>query len=229
VIAETIPEAYDAIGKQVSQPFLRRKSPHPTFPMGRYVSQPLSVQCETIGDIRNFLMSCRYVSDQELFGKPDYWQPPEEFENRKKGDCEDFALWTWRQLLNMGYDARFIGGSAGRYGDGHAWVEYFKDGRCFLLEPLCCRLGYTIPRLSTLRYEPRISVSWDGKTLKYFSHKKPASQVGWKILALLVPEYLIFWFWYSLNIFFHLPRIAWSTLRWKVFRRELWSRKARKG
>jgi len=42
MIAEIIPEAYDANGTQVSQPFLRRKGPHPTFPMGRYVSQPLT-------------------------------------------------------------------------------------------------------------------------------------------------------------------------------------------
>jgi len=223
VIAETIPEAYDSTGRQVSQPFLRRKGTHPTFPMGRYVSQPLSIQCDTMGDVRNFLRSCKYVTDEELFGQRDYWQPPEDFEKRKKGDCEDFALWTWRQLLSMGYHARFVGGSAGRYGDGHAWVEYFEDGKCFVLEPLCCGVGYTIPRLSTLRYEPRISVSWDGKTLRYFAHKKPASRVGWKTLALLIPEYLIFWSCRWLNIFLHLPRIAWNILRRKVFRRELWS------
>ncbi len=191
--------------------------------MGRYISQPLSVQCATIEDVRNFLAGCKYVSDEELFGRRDYWQPPEEFEKRRKGDCEDFALWTWRQLVNMGYDARFIGGSAGRYGDGHAWVEYFQDGKCFLLEPLCCRVGQTIPRLLTLRYEPRISVSWDGKTLRYFSHKKPASRVGWRTLGLLMPEYLAFWSWQSLKILLHLPRIAWNILRLYIFRRKLWA------
>jgi predicted transglutaminase-like cysteine proteinase len=77
--------------------------------------------------VRSFLASCQYISDREQFGKDDYWQPPDEFEKRKKGDCEDFALWTWRQLLNLGYDARFVVGSSGRYGDGHAWVEYFED------------------------------------------------------------------------------------------------------
>jgi len=128
MIAEIIPEAYDAAGRQVSQPFVRRKGPHPTFPMGRYVSQPLTVKCNTMREVRKFLASCEYVSDKELFGKKDYWQPPEEFEKRRKGDCEDFALWTWRQLLSMGYDARFIGGASGRYGEGHAWVEFFQDG-----------------------------------------------------------------------------------------------------
>ena len=64
--------------------------------MGRYVSQPLNVQCKTVGDILTFLSSCRYVSDQELFGKRVYWQPPEDFEKQRRGDCECFALWTSR-------------------------------------------------------------------------------------------------------------------------------------
>ena len=92
MIAEIIPEAYDAAGRQVSQPFVRRKGPHPTFPMGRYVSQPLTVKCNTMREVRKFLASCEYVSDKELFGKKDYWQPPEEFEKRRKGDCEELRL-----------------------------------------------------------------------------------------------------------------------------------------
>jgi len=223
MIAEIIPEAYDATGKQVSQPFHRRKGPHPTFPMGRYISEPLKVQCKTIGDIRRFLIECQYVSDQELFNKRDYWQPPEDFERRKKGDCEDFALWTWRQLLSMGYDARFIGGSAGRYGSGHAWVEYFQDGKCFLLEPLFCRLGFTIPRLLTLRYKPRISVSWDGKALRYFSHKEPGFRAGWRVLAALMPEYLVFFASYWAMNLFRLPGALWTIFRRGVFRRENWN------
>ena len=127
MIAEIIAEAYDATGKQVSQPFLRRKGPHPTFPMGRYVSQPLTVQCKTLDQVRQFLRTCRAVSDKELFGKDEYWQPPEEFEQRKAGDCEDFSLWTWRELLAMGLDARVVFGKHGRYGIGHAWVMFFQD------------------------------------------------------------------------------------------------------
>jgi len=190
--------------------------------MGRYVSQPLTIKCNTIDEIRRFLVGCEYVSDKELFGKSDYWQPPEEFEKRKKGDCEDFALWTWRQLLSMGYDARFIGGSCGRYGNGHAWVEYFQDGKCFLLEPLYCRVGSAVPRLATLRYAPSVSVSWDGRTLRYFSHKKPTSRVGWPILAPLVGAYLVFWAWFWLVNFLRLPEVAWKILRRNVFKRELW-------
>jgi hypothetical protein len=227
MIAEVIPEAYDACGHQVSQPFFKRKSVHPTFPMGRYVSQPLTVQCNTIGEIRAFLMGCKYVSDEELFGKRDYWQPPEEFEKRRMGDCEDFALWTWRQLLNLGYDARFIGGSSTRYGDGHAWVEYCRDGKWFLVEPLYCKLGYTMPRLSTLRYEPRISVSWDGHTLRYFAHKKPQARLPWSAWAPLVPDYVVFWSWIWIRLLLHLPQITWNIFQKRVFKRELWTLRRR--
>jgi len=223
MIAEIIPEAYDSTGRQVSQPFLRRKGPHPTFPMGRYVSQPLTVQCETMRDVRKFLAGCKYVSDKQLFGKNEYWQPPEEFESRKKGDCEDFALWTWRQLLNMGYDARFVGGSSGRYGTGHAWVEFFQDGRCFLVESLYCRIGNTLPRLSTLSYVPRVSVSWDGKVLRYFAHKKPESRLRFRLMLPLVTEYVVFWTWFCLKVLLHLPQIAWKISRKRIFRRELWA------
>jgi hypothetical protein len=225
VIAETIPEAYDATGRQVSQPFLRRRGPHPTFPMGRYVSQPLSVKCNTIHDVRQFLRGCEYVSDKDLFDKDEYWQPPEEFEQRKKGDCEDFALWTWRQLLELGYDARFIGGSCGRYGEGHAWVEYFQDGKCFLVEPLFRKIGAAMPRLSTLRYAPKLSVSWDGKTLRYFAHRDRTSQSNWRLLAPLVWEYLLFWCWFWLRNFYRVPHIAWQNLRQSIFKRELWHRR----
>jgi hypothetical protein len=221
MIAETFPEAYDASGKQVSQPF-RRKGPHPTFPMGRYVSQPLTIKCNTIGEVRKFLLGCKYLSDKELFGKDDYWQPPEEFEKRKQGDCEDFALWTWRQLLGMGYDARFIGGSCGRYGVGHAWVEYIQNGKWYLVESLYCKIGETMPRLSTLRYEPKLSVSWDGRTLRYFAHKKPESRIGWKVLVPLVCGYLLFWGSFWLRNLYRLPLIPWRMSRKLIFRRDLW-------
>ena len=230
MIAEIIPEAYDAHGRQVSQPFLRRKGPHPTFPMGRYVSQPLTIECNTMREVREFLAGCEYVSDKELFGKDEYWQPPEEFEKRRAGDCEDFALWTWRQLLSMGYDARFIGGSCGRYGTGHGWVEYFQDGKCFLVESLRAKIGDTMPRLSTLRYEPKISVSWDGKTLRYFSHQKPESHLGWRALVPLVWEYVLYWGSFWIRNFYRLPKIAWKILRRTVLKRELWlQRKDRRG
>lgn len=188
--------------------------------MGRYVSQPLTVKCQTIREVRQFLAGCRYVSDKKLFDREEYWQPPDEFEQRKKGDCEDFAFWTWRQLMDMGYDVRLVFGRHGRYGTGHAWVEYFNDGKCFLVEPLLRRVGDKFPRLSTLRYTPRFSTSWDGKTLRYFAHKERPRGLAWRPLIPLAWEYLRFWSWLSLRISWRLPRIAWNILRRSLVRRD---------
>jgi hypothetical protein len=120
-----VPEWYDAEGRKVFRPDSRRKSGFkPTFPAGRFLSQPLKYWCSDLGDLRRFLAECKYVSDEEQFGERDYWQPPEQFEENKRGDCEDFALWIWRQLLHMNYSARFALGSASRYGDGRRyWLE----------------------------------------------------------------------------------------------------------
>jgi hypothetical protein len=212
MIAEIIPPAYDAEGKKVFRPFDRRKGPRPTFPLGRYVSQPLAVHCHSIEEIRKFLIECEYVSDKELFDKEEYWQPPEDFENRKKGDCEDFAFWTWRQFMDLGYDARVVFGRHGRYGSGHAWVQFIQDGKCFLVEPLWRRLGETLPRLSTLRSWPRFSVAWDGEILAYYQHREPSPQPPIVVPAALLPEYIIIWGGFWLGSPVRIPKFIWSLL-----------------
>jgi Bacterial transglutaminase-like cysteine proteinase BTLCP len=206
MIAEIIPEAYDALGKQVSQPFLRRRGLRPTFPMGRYVSQPLAIHCQNIEEVRQFLRTCRVVSDEALFGKREYWQPPEEFERRKAGDCEDFSLWTWRQLMALGFDARMVFGRHGRYGIGHAWVEFLQEGKCFLVEPQARSLGLHLPRLSTLAYDPMFSVAWDVDEIRYYAHKKPdSSHLSWIFILRLIPEWVSIWGWFWLRVVVRLP------------------------
>ncbi len=193
MIAEVF-STYDATGRRVWQPNRRRFGKvGPNAPLGRHLTQPLRVRCENLEDVRRFLSSCRYVSDQAQFGRPDYWIPPEEFECRRRGDCEDFALWTWRQLLHLGYAARFVCGHSGRYGEGHAWVTFERDGRTFIVESLAARLGSTLPRLNTLRYEPRVSASWDGCALKYYEHSRNDNQLSIVEVISYVPEFIGFW------------------------------------
>jgi hypothetical protein len=147
--------------------------------------------------VRRFLKDCKYVSDKEQFNREDYWMPPEEFEKTKKGDCDDFALWTWRQFLGMGYKARYVVGRAGRYGDGHAWVTFEKDGKHFIVEPLSRFMGEKLPRLSFWRYFPSGSVEWDGRRLKYFIHEKPGHEPPSYLILKLLAEWVWFWcyFW----------------------------------
>jgi len=224
MIAEIIPEAYDAVGRKTYRPFDRKRGPHPAFPMGRYVSQPLTVHCRSIAEVRKFLCQCKAVSDQEQYGKPDYWAPPDEFERKKKGDCDDFALWTWRQLLSMGYQARFIGGKKGRYGAGHAWVEFIRDGKWFLLDPTYCIVGERLPRLSTLTYTPSLSVDWDGENISYYAHQKRPYHPGLGLTVSLVAEWLLVWGGFWLRNSFKIPHVIWNLFR-KFLSGFQWTRK----
>jgi len=93
----------------------------------------LKFVCRDIDEVRAFLSTCRYVSDREQFGVEDHWAAPEQFEQTRRGDCDDFALWTWRQLLGPGYNARFVVGRAGKYRGGHAWVTFELGDKTFLV------------------------------------------------------------------------------------------------
>jgi hypothetical protein len=215
LIGEIIPEYYDAIGRKTFRPDLRRRSGlRSTFPPGRYLSQPLNTWCSDFADLRSFLSKCKYVSDKEQFGEEDYWQPPDKFEELKKGDCEDFALWTWRQLIHMNYPARFVMGTASRYGDGHAWITFEKDGKAFLLEPLGSAVGFRLPRLSVIRYKPKFSMAWDGQNISYYTHADRKFDASSVRIGLLVFEWLTFWSYFWLKA---LPRIIFRLTR-KLFR-----------
>ncbi len=207
MIAETIPGAYDAAGRKVFRPDLRRRGIRPTLPIGRYLSQPLTAHCATVADVRKFLLTCRAVSDKELFGKEEYWQPPEDFEKTRKGDCEDFSLWTWRQFLDMGYDARLVLGRHGRYGIGHAWVSFERDGRSYLVEPQLNIIGEKFPRLSTLRYHPKFSVAWDGEKVTFYSHERSPSLPTFGVIICLLPEWLCIWARFALRVAYRLPLV----------------------
>jgi hypothetical protein len=193
MIAEIIPDAYDFFGKKVSKPTGKRiRVFHPTFPMGRFLTQPLSNHFDNINELRVFLFSCKYVSDKDQFGKDDYWLPPEEFEKSKKGDCEDFALYAWRQLIEMGIKSRFVVGESGRYGYGHAWITIERNGRYFLLEPLASAFRQ-LPRLSMIRYKPEISVEYNNGKISYYSHKKSNYNPTSAEAITLFKEWLFFW------------------------------------
>lgn len=211
MIAELFPEFYDVHGRRILRPgrTQRRGGFRPTFPMGRYLTAPLEHRCGDFADMRKFLRSCRY-SDADRYDKTDYWQPPEEFEKTRTGDCADFAAWAWRQVLNMGYPARFVVGRAGKFGEGHAWVTFERDGKSYLLEALSSVVGLQLPRISTLRYHPSTSASWEGESVCYYAHAERDTNVPLRLLPSLVGEWIFIWarFWARVG-----PRIPYTILR----------------
>jgi hypothetical protein len=215
LIGEIVQDYYDADGRKTFRPDLRGRSGfRSTFPPGRFLSQPLKKWCSDFSELRRFLSTCKYVTDKEQFGENDYWQPPDDFEQSRKGDCEDFALWTWRQLMHMNYPSRVVVGTAGRYGEGHAWVTFEKDGKAFLLEPLSWGVGLRLPRLSVVRYKPKFSMAWDGENISFFAHADRKFDASSLRVTILVFEWLTFWIYFWVKA---IPRII-IRLPFKLFR-----------
>jgi hypothetical protein len=104
-----------------------------------YLKGQSSVTASCIDDVAAWLATCEYATDLDQFNEPDVWQEPCVFEQRQRGDCEDFALWAWRKLIEIGIEAEFF---VGRVACGdpsidrqHAWVVYRQSGDAYLFEP----------------------------------------------------------------------------------------------
>jgi hypothetical protein len=105
-----------------------------------YLHGESGVRVDTIDDMVEWLLECQYVTDIDLFKDRDLWLHPSAFETLRRGDCEDFALWAWRKLGEVGIEAEFfVGRVRFEHEDPaerqHAWVVYRLDGDEFLFEP----------------------------------------------------------------------------------------------
>jgi hypothetical protein len=134
-------------------------------PFRWYLEGKSNVRVATVDDICAWLSECTYVTDRALFNEADFWQHPLTFEQIRKGDCEDHALWGWRKLLELGVDARIVVGTWKAEPNVewgmHAWVEYTgSDGERHLMEAIRGdRRGMVAP-ISAVRggYMPHYSV-----------------------------------------------------------------------
>jgi len=123
-------------------------------PFPWYFEGDSTVPVRDVTEICRWLSACEYVRDSDLFHEPDYWQHPLTFEQLRKGDCEDHALWAWRKLIELGITAEFYVGQwlTDRGGRGfHAWVVFEKDSTLFLLEPVIKDAGMLVKPLSAVR------------------------------------------------------------------------------
>ena len=70
-----------------------------------------------------------FVDDEIQFGTIDYWQNPSEFLEHKKGDCEDYALFTHYVLEKKGIESYLVS-IYGKDQYAHT-VTIFKEGNVF--------------------------------------------------------------------------------------------------
>jgi hypothetical protein len=119
-----------------------------------YFQGESAVPVSNLHELRSWLRGCRYVRDPELFHERDYWQHPRTFEQLRRGDCEDFALWAWRKLVELGYDADLVIGSAGEGTESrHAWIVYRENATEYLMEPGHARQATWVRPLDEVRAE----------------------------------------------------------------------------
>lgn len=141
-----------------------------------YFERTSTVHVATLEDVCDWLVECEYVPDPELFGEIDHWQHPTDFEVRRKGDCEDHALWAWRKLTELGVPAEFYIGRRRSRADGtahfHAWVVCRCNDREYLLETTARSRAEVLQYLDDVRaeYEPHCAVDAQFRTYAFGGH-----------------------------------------------------------
>jgi hypothetical protein len=125
-----------------------------------------STPVASIDDILEWLADCHYETDASLFHESDYWQHPRTFEQLRRGDCEDFALWAWRKLVELGIDADLVIGRRippGAENSRHAWILFRDGGEEFLFEPVIRNRAASVRQVSAVRaeYIPEFGVARD--------------------------------------------------------------------
>lgn len=129
-----------------------------------YLEGPSAVPVDSIDTLCGWLVACEYVRDPDLFHLRDFWQHPRTFEQIRKGDCEDHALWAWRAMRDLGVSAELMvgrwrhGTSRGR--GSHAWLVFTAHGERWLLETVAKDPAAMLRPLAGARdeYLPHFSV-----------------------------------------------------------------------
>lgn len=137
-----------------------------------YLTGRSRVEVASIDEIQDWLLRCRYVSDELLFSEVDHWQHPTAFERRGAGDCEDFALWGWRKLVELRIAADFVTGYCivdGALESRHAWIVFRHDGVEYLFDPVVRDRETMVRPLHEVRgaYIPQFGADSQGRRFAY--------------------------------------------------------------
>ncbi len=114
----------------------------------------------TVLEIFNQAAAFQYRHDKT----GDVWQDPDVTEQSGTGDCEDMALWIYRELMRNGYrQARIMVGKFEakdeRY---HTWVVCQLEGRDVIIDPALQRNVWLRTELLPDLYLP--AYSFDGRS-----------------------------------------------------------------
>jgi hypothetical protein len=143
-----------------------------------------AVPVGSVEEICEWLLGCEYCNQAEPCSERDFWPPPSDFEGSRRGDCKDHALWAWRKLNELGIAAELVCGQARaededfqavstcKFFEGHAWVQFQRDGVECLFEPSVKDRGSMIRPLAGCRayYIPWFAVGPNFVRYKYWGY-----------------------------------------------------------
>ena len=167
------PDPWERLGYRVSA---RRFGPGSTHDFAWYFEGGSDVPVSSVDDIAQWLLGCEYVTDPDLFRVADYWQHPRTFEQIRRGDCEDHAVWAWRKLVELGYDADLVAGRCLPWTPGaedsertHAWVMFRRDGASYLFETTSKIKEHMVRPLADVSstYRPELGVDKQRKSFTF--------------------------------------------------------------
>lgn len=153
-------------------PSLAQFGPGAKHEFAHYLAGTDSVPVTSLSEMQEWLLGCEYQTDEALFHEEDFWQHPATFERLRAGDCEDFALWSWRTLLALKVDADFVVGLCtcdGRPQFRHAWIVFREEGVEYVLEPAATDRARMIHPLNVVRalYVPQLGVDRYARPFTY--------------------------------------------------------------
>jgi hypothetical protein len=154
---------YDPWERVDTQPRLSAYGSGARLDFAAYLKGDSLVPVTSLEEVQDWLPGCRYEHDEVLFGESDFWQHPSTFERLRAGDCEDFAVWAWRKLIELGYDVDLVAGWCvcdGKLDGRHAWLLFRRDGIEYLFEPVARDREQMLRALPAVRdaYVPQFGV-----------------------------------------------------------------------
>ncbi|HET8704812.1 MAG TPA: transglutaminase-like cysteine peptidase [Pseudomonadales bacterium] len=109
-------------------------------------AQTLS-EAQRVQAVNEYVNRMPFVSDQQHWGRNDYWATPFEFFASNGGDCEDFAIAKYYTLVSLGVDERRLRLTyvkAGSDQEGHMVLTYqpqwSDDASAWVLDNLAAQV-----------------------------------------------------------------------------------------
>lgn len=144
--------------------------PDSNAPFSDYFYGELTKATADLDQLTSWLASCAWKSQDPHRHE---WLHPPAFEEQRRGNEKDHALWAWRALVERGFEAQLVSGRQFTHLFGwrdHTWVSFYDGSRqlYFLDASLKGTDSLIVPeRIARKRLVPHVDVDRRQKTFQH--------------------------------------------------------------